>query len=57
LATALVYARKLKCSGLVAKLDRRSRNVAFISGFMAQRVPFIGAAAFKNIRRRQRHRL
>jgi hypothetical protein len=48
LATALVYARKLKCSVVVAKLDRRSRDVAFISGFMAQRVPFIGAAASKN---------
>ena len=28
---------------LVAKLDRLSRDVAFISGLMAQRVPFIVA--------------
>ena len=28
---------------LVAKLDRLSRDVAFVSGLMAQRVPFIVA--------------
>ena len=27
----------------LAKLDRLSRNVAFISGLMAQRVPFVVA--------------
>jgi DNA invertase Pin-like site-specific DNA recombinase len=43
LATALSEARKRKCSILVAKLDRLSRDVAFISGLMAQRVPFIVA--------------
>ena len=33
--------RKAKCPVIVAKLDRLSRDVAFISGLMAQRVPFI----------------
>src|SRR6266850_4314582 len=32
-----------KCSVLVSKLDRLSRDVAFVSGLMAQRVPFIVA--------------
>ena len=32
-----------KCPVIVAKLDRLSRDVAFISGLMAQRVPFIVA--------------
>lgn len=41
LAAALGHARKLKCQVIVAKLDRLSRNVAFIAGLMAQRVPFI----------------
>src|SRR5262249_31794401 len=36
-------ARKAKCSVLVSKLDRLSRDVAFVSGLMAQRVPFIVA--------------
>jgi DNA invertase Pin-like site-specific DNA recombinase len=43
LEAALARARKLKCSVLVAKLDRLSRDVHFISGLMAQRVPFIVA--------------
>lgn len=43
LAAALNTARKLKCPVLVAKLDRLSRDVAFIAGLMAQRVPFIVA--------------
>jgi DNA invertase Pin-like site-specific DNA recombinase len=43
LAAALAAARKLRCPILVAKLDRLSRDVAFISGLMAQRVPFIVA--------------
>src|SRR5262245_12729101 len=43
LAAALEAARKLKCSVVVAKLDRLSRDVAFIAGLMAQRVPFIVA--------------
>lgn len=43
LAEALAAARKTKCPVIVAKLDRLSRDVAFISGLMAQRVPFIVA--------------
>jgi DNA invertase Pin-like site-specific DNA recombinase len=43
LRDALAQARKLKASVVVAKLDRLSRDVAFISGLMAQRVPFIVA--------------
>jgi DNA invertase Pin-like site-specific DNA recombinase len=43
LALALDQARKRKCSVVVAKLDRLSRDVAFISGLMAQRVPFVVA--------------
>jgi len=43
LAAALSAARCGKCSVIVAKLDRLSRDVAFISGLMAQRVPFIVA--------------
>jgi DNA invertase Pin-like site-specific DNA recombinase len=43
LAAALGTARKEKCPVLVAKLDRLSRDVAFIAGLMAQRVPFIVA--------------
>ena len=43
LAAALARAKRLKGSIIVAKLDRLSRDVAFISGLMAQRVPFIVA--------------
>jgi DNA invertase Pin-like site-specific DNA recombinase len=43
LAAALATARKRKCPVTVAKLDRLSRDVAFVSGLMAQRVPFIVA--------------
>jgi DNA invertase Pin-like site-specific DNA recombinase len=43
LAAALSAARRLKCPVIVAKLDRLSRDVHFISGLMAQRVPFIVA--------------
>jgi len=43
LAEALAQARKLKAPVLVSKLDRLSRNVHFISGLMAERVPFIVA--------------
>lgn len=43
LAAALAAARRAKCAVIVAKLDRLSRDVAFISGLMAQRVPFIVA--------------
>jgi DNA invertase Pin-like site-specific DNA recombinase len=41
LATALAMARKQRCPVLVAKLDRLSRDVAFVAGLMAQRVPFM----------------
>jgi DNA invertase Pin-like site-specific DNA recombinase len=41
LAKALAKARKLKAPILVAKLDRLSRDVAFVSGLMARRVEFI----------------
>jgi DNA invertase Pin-like site-specific DNA recombinase len=43
LAAALGQARKAKAAVCVAKLDRLSRDVHFISGLMAQRVPFIVA--------------
>src|SRR5258708_36318468 len=43
LAAALAAARTAKCSVLVSKLDRVSRDVAFVSGLRAQRVPFIVA--------------
>jgi DNA invertase Pin-like site-specific DNA recombinase len=43
LAAALAQARKAKCPVIVAKLDRLSRDVHFISGLMAHRVPFIVA--------------
>ncbi|MHB2204912.1 recombinase family protein [Methylobacterium sp. CM6257] len=43
LAAALAAAKRKKCPVLVAKLDRLSRDVAFIAGLMAQRVPFIVA--------------
>lgn len=43
LAQALSRARRLKCPVVVAKLDRLSRDVAFIAGLMAQRVPFVVA--------------
>ena len=41
LVEALAAARKLKGSVVVAKLDRLSRDVHFISGLMAHKVPFI----------------
>jgi DNA invertase Pin-like site-specific DNA recombinase len=43
LTAALGAARKAKCSIVVSKLDRLSRDVAFVSGLMAQRVPFMVA--------------
>jgi DNA invertase Pin-like site-specific DNA recombinase len=43
LAAALKAARKIKAPVIVAKLDRLSRDVHFISGLMAERVPFIVA--------------
>ena len=43
LAAAQAQARKLRCPVVVAKLDRLSRDVSFISGLMVQKVPFIVA--------------
>jgi DNA invertase Pin-like site-specific DNA recombinase len=43
LAAALNEARRQRCPVAVAKLDRLSRDVHFISGLMAQRVPFVVA--------------
>ncbi len=43
LAAALADARAAKCFVIVSKLDRLSRDVAFVAGLMAQRVPFIVA--------------
>lgn len=43
LAAALACARQAKCPVVVAKLDRLSRDVAFVAGLMVQRVPFIVA--------------
>lgn len=41
LRSALAKAKKRRCPVIVAKLDRLSRDVAFISGLMAKGVPFI----------------
>jgi DNA invertase Pin-like site-specific DNA recombinase len=40
LKAALAAARKLRCHVTVAKLDRLSRDVHFVSGLMAHKVPF-----------------
>jgi hypothetical protein len=50
LKAALVEAKRRKCSIVVAKLDRLSRDVEFISGLMSRRVPFIVAALGRNLR-------
>jgi DNA invertase Pin-like site-specific DNA recombinase len=41
LARALAHARRAKATLVVAKLDRLSRNVAFLSALMESKVPFI----------------
>ncbi len=41
LAEAIKHARKLKGPIVVAKLDRLSRDVNFISGLMTHKVPFV----------------
>src|ERR1700730_17481719 len=43
LAAALAAARKAKCTIIVAKLCRLSRDVHFVSGLMTHKVPFIVA--------------
>ena len=49
LAAALKAAKRAKASVCVAKLDRLSRDVHFISGLMAHRVPFIVCALGRNV--------
>ena len=49
LAAALRRAKKLRAPIIVAKLDRLSRDVHFISGLMSQRVPFVVTALGKNV--------
>jgi DNA invertase Pin-like site-specific DNA recombinase len=49
LKAALKAAKQAKCEVVVAKLDRLSRDVAFIAGLMAQRVPFIVTALGKDV--------
>ena len=49
LKAALKAAKAAKCSVAVAKLDRLSRDVAFIAGLMSQRVPFIVTALGKDV--------
>ncbi|KXV23279.1 recombinase family protein [Gluconobacter japonicus] len=48
LRAALDKARVMQCPVIVAKLDRLSRDVAFIATLMTQRVPFIVAALGAN---------
>jgi DNA invertase Pin-like site-specific DNA recombinase len=43
LKAALAHAKKARCKIVVAKLDRLSRDVHFISGLMVHKVPFIVA--------------
>jgi DNA invertase Pin-like site-specific DNA recombinase len=43
LKAALAAAKRLKCHVAVAKLDRLSRDVHFISGLMSHKVPFVVA--------------
>jgi len=43
LAAALSAAKAARCSVVVAKLDRLSRDVAFVADLMAQKVPFMVA--------------
>src|SRR6266853_2026004 len=49
LAAALAKARKHRCPVAVAKLDRMSRDVHFISGLMVHRVPFIVSELGPNV--------
>jgi DNA invertase Pin-like site-specific DNA recombinase len=48
LAKALAHAKKIGAHLVVAKLDRLSRNVAFISSLMETKVPFIVAQLGKD---------
>jgi DNA invertase Pin-like site-specific DNA recombinase len=49
LKAALKAAKAARCSVAVAKLDRLSRDVAFIAGLMSQRVPFIVTALGRDV--------
>jgi len=49
LRAALKAAKKAKCHVAVAKLDRLSRDVAFIANLMVQRVPFLVTALGRNV--------
>ena len=49
LKAALKHAKRSAASVCVAKLDRLSRDVAFISSLMVQRVPFIVCALGRNV--------
>jgi DNA invertase Pin-like site-specific DNA recombinase len=49
LKAALAAAKQAGCPVIVAKLDRLSRDVHFISGLMAQRVAFIVCALGQNV--------
>lgn len=49
LAAALSEARRRRCPVVVSKLDRLSRDVAFISTLMADKVPFIVAELGINV--------
>jgi DNA invertase Pin-like site-specific DNA recombinase len=49
LAAAMKAARRLKTYVVVAKLDRLSRDVHFISGLMTRKVPFIVAALGRDV--------
>ena len=46
LAAALAGGRAKRCPVIVAKLDRLSRDVAFVASLMAHRVPFTELGAF-----------
>jgi DNA invertase Pin-like site-specific DNA recombinase len=49
LRKALPEAKRRKCAMVVAKLDRLSRDVAFIPGLMSKRVPFIVGTLGPNV--------
>lgn len=49
LSRAISEARKARCPVIVAKLDRLSRDVHFISGLMSSRVPFVVANLGKDV--------
>jgi DNA invertase Pin-like site-specific DNA recombinase len=49
LAAALKHAKRSAGAVCVAKLDRLSRDVAFIAGLMSKRVPFMVCALGRNV--------